>query len=112
LRKSNTLALAQSPGPIADYDANLRKLIDKRWRELIAKNSDPPRAGTVVVDFGLIIDGSVAGCRVTKNDVGEWGRLCREAIEQAAPFGPWPPEMRRLFGADYRDIRFTFNYSR
>ena len=32
------------------------------------------------------------------------------AIEEAAPFAPWPGEMRRTIGANYREITFTFLY--
>ena len=36
--------------------------------------------------------------------------LCRDAIENAAPFGQWPSDMRRMVGANFREITFTFYY--
>ena len=46
-----------------------------------------------------------------ENTVGELlGYLCQEAIEEAAPFAKWPPDMVRMIGANYREITFTFYY--
>jgi hypothetical protein len=36
--------------------------------------------------------------------------VCQAAIEQAAPFGKWPDDMRREIGANFREITFTFDY--
>jgi hypothetical protein len=110
-RETNALAQAQSLGPLADfYDWKLRTRIYKQWRQLISTNSAPLRAGKVVVEFKLNFDGKISECRVTKNEVGELGGLCREAIEQAAPFGLWPLEMRSAIRSGSRDVRFTFTY--
>jgi hypothetical protein len=49
--------------------------------------------------------------QMVDNTVGELlGYLCQEAIEEAAPFAKWPPDMVRLFGTNSRPVTFTFDY--
>ena len=64
-----------------------------------------------MLQFKLKPDGSVIEMQTTDNSVGELlGYLCQEAIEEAAPFAKWPPDMVRMIGANYREITFTFYY--
>jgi hypothetical protein len=35
---------------------------------------------------------------------------CQKAIEEAAPFGPFPEDLRRQLDGQPRTIRFTFYY--
>jgi hypothetical protein len=37
--------------------------------------------------------------------------LCQRAVEDPAPYARWPSDMRRMIGADYRDVQFTFYYN-
>jgi len=37
--------------------------------------------------------------------------LCQQAIQDPSPFDKWPSDLRRLVGADYREVRFTFYYN-
>jgi hypothetical protein len=39
------------------------------------------------------------------------GLVCQSAIKDPAPFAPWPGDMKRLVGADYREVTFTFYYN-
>jgi hypothetical protein len=49
--------------------------------------------------------------KILENTVGDLlGYVCQAAIEEAAPFGKWPDDMRRMIGANFRDITFTFYY--
>jgi hypothetical protein len=36
--------------------------------------------------------------------------LCESAIRDSAPFAAWPADMRRMIGADFREVTFTFFY--
>jgi hypothetical protein len=49
--------------------------------------------------------------KVNENDVTEtlsWA--CQRAILDPAPFAPFPPDLRRLLGKEYREIQFSFYY--
>jgi hypothetical protein len=49
--------------------------------------------------------------QILASDVGDiLALLCRKAVEGNVPYRPWPGDMRRLIGADFREVTFTFYY--
>ena len=38
------------------------------------------------------------------------GTFCQDAIEGSAPYAKWPGDMRRMIGANYRQITIKFIY--
>jgi hypothetical protein len=66
----------------------------------------------VVVKFQLTSTGEIREIDIEEDTVGViQSLLCQRAISDPAPYGKWPNDMRRLVGADYRNIRFTFYYN-
>ena len=98
--------------PFGAYDRAIVESISSRWYDLLdSQKFADSRTGKVTIYFHLNPDGSVSELKITDNGVGDLlGYVCQEAIEQAAPFGQWPSDMRRLVGANYREITFTFFY--
>jgi hypothetical protein len=98
--------------PFGDYDRNVIYAVTERWYSLLdQQNFAQDRTGRVVVQFKLEYDGTVRDVEVLDNTVGDvLSYVCQAAIENAAPFGKWPDEMRQAIGANYREIKFTFDY--
>jgi len=98
--------------PFGDYDGKIVNAIRQRWYDLLdSQQFALDRTGKTTVYFHLNPDGSVTELKITDNTVGELlGYVCQEAIQQAAPFGPWSSDMRRMIGANFREITFTFYY--
>ena len=98
--------------PFGDYDAAIIEAVSQRWYDLLDNHRyAQDRSGKVTLRFKLKADGSIIEMQSLENNVGELlGYLCQEAIEEAAPFAKWPPDMSRMIGANYRDITFTFYY--
>jgi hypothetical protein len=70
------------------------------------------RTGKVVLEFRLNYVGRITDMKVVENTVDELlCLLCQKAVMDPAPFAPWPSDLRRLVGADYREVRFTFYYN-
>jgi hypothetical protein len=94
------------------YDRAIIEAVTQRWFDLLdSQNFAYDRTGKVTVNFRLHPDGSVTELKITNNSVGELlGYLCQEAIEQAAPFGQWSPDMRRDIGMNSEELNFTFFY--
>ena len=95
-----------------DYDRELIEAVQQRWDDLLDNHRyAEDRDGKVILRFKLKPDGTVIEMQTLDNNVGEvLGYLCQEAIEEAAPFAKWPPDMVRMIGTNYRDITFTFYY--
>ncbi len=94
------------------YDAAIVEAVSQRWYDLLDQhNFAMDRTGKVTLRFHLNYDGTVTEMEVPENTVGELLSLvCRDAIEESAPFAPWPSDMRRMVGQNYREISFTFYY--
>jgi hypothetical protein len=64
------------------------------------------------VEFNLTSDGRVTDLKVTENSVTDiLALMCQRAVQDPAPFAPWPNDLRRLVGKEYREVRFTFYYN-
>jgi len=98
--------------PFGDYDRRIVEAIKQRWYDLLdSRQFAADRTGKATIYFHLNPDGSVSELKITDNSVGNLlGYVCQEAIEQAAPFGAWSSDMRRLVGTNFREITFTFFY--
>ncbi len=98
--------------PMGAYDKQLIKAVQSRWYALINKNQlDTDGAGTVVVQFQLLEDGTVQGVKTKDSTVGVvLSSFCELAILQSAPFEPLPEGLRIWVGNAPREIDFTFQY--
>ncbi|MEI7534788.1 MAG: hypothetical protein WCK57_10510 [Verrucomicrobiae bacterium] len=95
------------------YDHDLIEAIQQRWYDLLDKQQYAyDRTGRAIIYFHLNPDGTVTETKIVSNSVGDMlSYICVEAIQQAAPFGKWPSDMRRQFNANFREITFTFYYT-
>jgi hypothetical protein len=96
----------------SEYDAAVIGAIEKKWGDLTGgERLKSDRTGRVVVQFHLHPDGTVSDITTVENDVDvASGSVCEQSVKDAAPFAPWPPEMVKMVGTDYREITFKFNY--
>lgn len=94
------------------YDAKLTKAIRQRWYALLDEGRfQPVSEGAVVVSFTLLSTGKVRDLRTVESNVSQkLERTCLQAIEDPAPYLPWPEEMRRFLNRSTREITFTFRY--
>jgi hypothetical protein len=98
--------------PFGQYDSDFVNAVTYRWYALLdSQKFALDRTGKVMLRFHLNYDGTVTEMTVLQNTVGDLlGYVCQEAINDPAPFKPWTEDMRRLVGANYREITFTFYY--
>jgi hypothetical protein len=98
--------------PFGDYDRAIVEAVTQRWYDLLdSRRFAQDRTGKVVVKFKLKMDGTIIEIQTLDNSVGDLlGYVCQESIQEASPFAKWPEDMRRMIGANYRDITFTFYY--
>ena len=98
--------------PFGQYDSDFVDAVTYRWYSLLdSQQFALDRTGKVMLRFHLNYDGTITDMTVLENTVGDLlGYVCQKAINDPAPFKPWPEDMRRLVGANYREITFTFYY--
>lgn len=95
-----------------EYDSAFIDAIAYRWYSLLDRREYASDSrGKVVLQFILHQDGRISDMNVAENTAGEMlSLICMMAVEQSAPFNPWPIEMRRVLGENRR-IQFTFYYN-
>jgi hypothetical protein len=98
--------------PFGAYDQAFIEAVTQRWYDLLdSQQFAMDRTGKVMLRFHLNYDGSIADMKVLGNTVGDvLGYVCQKAVTDPAPFAPWPGDMRRMIGENYREITFTFYY--
>jgi hypothetical protein len=98
--------------PFGDYDKRFIEAVTQRWYDLLDSHSfAQDRTGKVTLRFHLNYDGRITDMQVLDNTVGELlGLFCQDAVTDPSPYQPWPSDMRRMVGENYREIVFTFYY--
>ena len=106
------VSLDTKGSPLGEYDTRLVAIIRQHWYDLIDRHGvAPDRVGKVVVQFRLNDNGSISDAKVIENDVTQLlSYLCEAAIQEPAPYDPWPSDMKRMIDARYREVTFTFYY--
>lgn len=95
-----------------DYDERFIEAVTQRWYDLLGSQGYAlDRVGKVTLRFHLNYDGRITDMEVLENTVGELlGDYCQDAVTDPAPFEQWPSDMRRMVGANFRELTFTFYY--
>jgi len=111
-RHAQWASLDAKATPFGDYDRAIVEAVTQRWYDLLDSHRfAQDRTGKVILQFKLKPDGTVVETHRIENTVGELlGYVCQEAIEEAAPFAKWPADMKKMIGANYREVTFTFYY--
>jgi hypothetical protein len=98
--------------PFSSYDLAFIAAVQQRWYDLLESSQFAQRSGKVILEFRLTYDGRITDLKVSDNEVGEiLSLLCQRAIMDPAPYARWPDDMRRMIGANYREVTFTFFYN-
>ena len=112
-RLATSSLLDVKASPFGDYDRAIIVAIQNRWFDLLdMRGFGHEKSGRVVLSFRLHQDGRITQMNVDENTVDEMlSLLCQKAILDPAPYARWPSDMRRMIGADYREVKFTFYYN-
>ncbi len=88
--------------PFGAYDEALVEAVTQRWYDLLdSQKFALDRTGKVVLRFHLNHDGTITEMTMPENTVGDLlGYVCQKAINDPAPFKPWPEDMRRMVGRE------------
>lgn len=110
VKKRAAIALDVKGTPFGRYDEAFIRAVQNRWYDLIDERR-PAGSGKVVVAFRLNSDGRITHARIEETNVDLiMSHICQKAIEDPSPYEAWPSDMRRMVGATYRELRFSFIY--
>lgn len=111
-RRSIVSSLDVTATEFGAYDAAIIAAVQNRWYDLLnSRNYSGEQIGKVTLKFRLNQDGSISQVAFVDSSVDlALGMLCQSAIKDPAPYAPWPSDMRRKIGDNYREVTFTFLY--
>jgi hypothetical protein len=112
VRRRGKVALDVKATPFGAYDAAFVRAVEQRWFSLLDTAPFVQRSGKVMLEFKLNADGRITDMKALNNEVGEiLGLICQRAVMDPAPYAKWPSDMRRMIGASFREVTFTFYYN-
>jgi len=111
-RRSVQSSLDVASSPFGAYDGAIVAAVQNRWYDLLDERKFTGEDnGRVMLKFRLNSDGSVSEMALVESTVDyTLALICQSAVRDPSPYRPWPADMKRLVGADYREVTFTFYY--
>lgn len=96
---------------LAPYLKDVQSRVEKRWRVMLDLKFKGNRAAKAVVDCSISPDGKLVSVEIVNTgDSLAYGPLCKQAIESAAPFPPFPFNVPDVYREKNLEIRWTFNF--
>ncbi|HPO14664.1 MAG TPA: hypothetical protein PLI09_14585 [Candidatus Hydrogenedentes bacterium] len=100
-----------SKDQVAPYLHEVRRRVEKRWNAALLTRYSGVSPTEVVIDCAIASDGRLARVEI----VGEpedrvYAALCKEAVEKAGPFKPFPFKVPDMYRNKNLEIRWTFSF--
>jgi len=109
--RTGTIAVDAKFSEFGEYMERLIEIVSVRWNSLADEAAAKENNSKVVLRFVLTKDGLISDMETrpgtTAKVIGIY--MCRTAIEEGMPYGPWTEEMVEVFGQD-EEVNFTFYY--
>lgn len=110
VRRIGKPAFNSEESPFATYDKKIIQKVASYWHYLVDNKFYGEKVGEVELSFKLLSNGRISELHIDRNSANTvLAGWCLQAIEQSAPFDPFPPSMKALVG-DSRDASITFAY--
>lgn len=111
VRDTGVLSWDAKMTPFGEYLALMSEPIKNKWHALARSAVQNENGTRVVIKFTLHRDGSVSDVEVSESNARSLTAavICKDAIENPAPYREWPPEMVARFG-DEETFEFGFWY--
>lgn len=97
---------------IAPYLKKVEDAVERRWREALLTRYNGTRATEAKIDCEIGPDGRIVSLKISGTpDDRIYAAICKEAIEKAGPFGPFPFTVPEIYRNRNLEIRWSFNFS-
>ncbi|MBN2308824.1 MAG: TonB C-terminal domain-containing protein [Candidatus Hydrogenedentes bacterium] len=95
----------------AAYLKDVQRRVERRWRAMIQMRYSGSSPTKVVVDCEIAPTGQLVYAKVVdRGNSGSFAPLCKEAMEAAAPFPPFPFTVPPIYRNQNLEIRWTFSF--
>ncbi len=109
--KSGFTSFEANRHELGEYMLHVRSLVEREWRSALRIRYTGVSRTEAVIECSIRPDGSLEYARVIDPGLSlTYAVLCRQAIEQAAPFGPFPFDVPEIYRKDNLEITWKFSY--
>jgi len=96
---------------IAPYLKQVRDKVERQWHQMLYTRYSGTSPVKAVIDCAINPMGELVSVTVASPDGDRiYGALCRDAVQRAGPFGPFPFEVPDIYRGKNLEIRWTFSY--
>jgi len=96
---------------IAPYLQEVRRHVERQWNAALLTRYSGTSPREVVIDCAIRPDGELAYVRIVGPQSDRiYAALCKDAIEKAAPFRPFPFRVPEMYRSRNLEIRWTFSF--
>lgn len=111
VKGENLLAFEAHRDELAPYLLKVRHAVENRWKVALQLRYSGTAATEAVLDCAISPDGTLSGVEIVKaGESPTYAVLCKKAVEEAAPFGPFPFEVPEIYRTKNIEIRWTFSF--
>lgn len=105
------LSFEAKQSEFAPYLRDVRDRVEKRWKALMHMRYSGTSTAQAVIDCVIAPDGKLDRVAIVElGDSATFAGLCKQAIEQAGPFNPFPFQVPDVYQSKNIEIRWTFNF--
>lgn len=105
------LSFEAKQSEFAPYLRDVRDRVEKRWKALMHVRYSGSSTAEAVIDCVIAPDGKLDRVAIVESgESATFAGLCKQAIEQAGPFKPFPFQVPEVYQSKNIEIRWTFNF--
>jgi len=96
---------------IAPYLKHVRTKVEQQWNQMLYTRYSGTSPVETVIDCSINAQGELVSVTVVGTDKDKlYSALCRDAVQRAGPFGPFPFEVPDIYRGKDLEIRWTFSF--
>lgn len=111
VKRTGLLSFEAMESEIAPYLKEIRQRVERNWRTALHVRYSGTSRTRAVVDCAIGPDGHIIAVQIVEaGDSATFAPLCKQAIENAGPFGPFPFKVPEVYRSQNLEIRWTFSF--
>lgn len=96
---------------IAPYLKQVRDKVERQWNQMLYTRYSGTSPVKAVIDCAINPMGELVSVTVAGTDQDRiYSALCRDAVQRAGPFGPFPFKVPEIYRGKNLEIRWTFSF--
>lgn len=111
VKSKGFLSFEAMESDFAPYLRQVRDRVEKRWKTLIHMRYSGVSTTQAVLDCAISPDGTLRNITIVEpGSSATFAGLCKQAVEQAGPFGAFPFQVPDMYKNQNIEIRWTFSF--